>query len=53
MVAIVANTSRNGWLMGPKDEADVIAPGWLADIVIWNTDPIADITGVVQRSFAN
>jgi imidazolonepropionase-like amidohydrolase len=48
MEAIVANTSRNAWLMGFEGEVGVIAPGKLADIVIWNSDPIADIT-VLQR----
>ena len=48
MEAIVANTSRNAWLMGLEGEVGVIAPGKLADIVIWNSDPIADIT-VLQR----
>src|SRR5271165_5604687 len=48
MQAIVANTSLNAWLMGLEDEVGVIAPGKLADIVIWNSDPLADIT-VLQR----
>jgi imidazolonepropionase-like amidohydrolase len=48
MEAIVANTSGNAWLMGLKDEVGIIAPGKLADIVIWNSDPLADIT-VLQR----
>ena len=48
MEAIVANTSRNAWLVGLEGEVGVIAPGKLADIVIWNSDPIADIT-VLQR----
>src|SRR5271169_4545132 len=48
MEAIVANTSRNAWLMGLEDEVGVIASGKLADIVIWNSDPLADIT-VLQR----
>jgi imidazolonepropionase-like amidohydrolase len=34
--------------MGPEGEVGVIAPGKLADIVIWNNDPLADIT-VLQR----
>ena len=38
MEAIVANTSRNAGLMGLKGEVGVIAPGKLADIVIWNSD---------------
>ena len=48
MEAIVANTSRNAWLMGLEGEFGVIAPGKLADIVIWNSDPLFDIT-VLQR----
>ena len=48
MDAIVANTSRNARLMGLDGEVGVIAPGKLADIVIWNSDPLADIT-VLQR----
>jgi imidazolonepropionase-like amidohydrolase len=48
MEAIVANTSRNAWLVGLEGEVGVIAPGKLADIVIWNSDPLADIT-VLQR----
>ncbi|HZU88188.1 MAG TPA: amidohydrolase family protein [Stellaceae bacterium] len=48
MQAILANTSRNAWLINLEGEVGVIAPGKLADIVIWNSDPIADIT-VLQR----
>jgi len=48
METIVANTSRNAWLMGLEDEVGVIATGKFADIVIWNSDPLADIT-VLQR----
>jgi imidazolonepropionase-like amidohydrolase len=48
MEAILANTSRNAWLIGLQEEIGIIAPGKLADIVIWNTDPLADIT-VLQR----
>ena len=48
MEAIVANTSHNAWLMGLEGEVGLIAPGKLADIVIWNSDPFADIT-VLQR----
>jgi imidazolonepropionase-like amidohydrolase len=49
MEAIVANTSRNAWLIDLDGGVGVIAPGKLADIVIWNSDPLADIT-VLQRS---
>jgi imidazolonepropionase-like amidohydrolase len=48
MEAILANTSRNAWLIGLDGEIGVIAPGKLADIVIWAGDPLADIT-VLQR----
>jgi imidazolonepropionase-like amidohydrolase len=48
MEAILANTSRNAWLIGLEGEVGVIASGKLADIVIWNSDSLADIT-VLQR----
>jgi imidazolonepropionase-like amidohydrolase len=48
MEAIVANTSGNAWLMGLEGELGVIASGKLADIVIWDSDPLADIT-LLQR----
>ena len=46
--AIVANTSGNAAMVDLAGEVGVIAPGKLADIVIWDKDPIADIT-VLQR----
>jgi imidazolonepropionase-like amidohydrolase len=46
--AVAANTSRNAWLIGLDGEIGVIAPGRLADIVIWDGDPTADIT-LLQR----
>jgi imidazolonepropionase-like amidohydrolase len=46
--AVGANTGRNAWLIGLDGEIGVIAPGRLADIVIWDADPTADIT-VLQR----
>jgi imidazolonepropionase-like amidohydrolase len=48
MEAILANTSQNAALLGLAGEVGVIAPGKLADIVLWNSDPLADIT-VLQR----
>jgi imidazolonepropionase-like amidohydrolase len=48
MEAIIANTSGNASIMNLEREVGVIAPGRLADIVIWNNDPLADIT-VLQR----
>jgi imidazolonepropionase-like amidohydrolase len=48
MEAIVANTSGNAAMVNLAGEVGVIAPGKLADIVIWGNDPIADIT-VLQR----
>jgi imidazolonepropionase-like amidohydrolase len=42
--AIAANTSRNAALLGLAGEVGVVAPGMLADIVVWNHDPTADIT---------
>ena len=46
--AIAGNTGRNAWLIGVEGEIGVIAPSKFADIVIWNSDPTADIT-VLQR----
>jgi imidazolonepropionase-like amidohydrolase len=46
--AIAANTSRNAGLLNLDGDLGVVAPGMLADIVIWNRDPVADIT-VLQR----
>jgi imidazolonepropionase-like amidohydrolase len=46
--AIAANTGGNAWLIDLEGEIGVIGPGRLADIVIWNRDPTADIT-VLQR----
>ena len=48
MEAIVANTSGNAAMVNLAGEVGVIAPGKLADIVIWDNDPIADIT-LLQR----
>jgi imidazolonepropionase-like amidohydrolase len=46
--AILANTSGNAAVVNLAGEVGVVAPGKLADIVIWDSDPIADIT-VLQR----
>jgi imidazolonepropionase-like amidohydrolase len=48
MEAILANTSGNAWLLNLDGEVGVVAPGKLADIVVWDSDPLADIT-VLQR----
>src|SRR5271163_1470444 len=48
MEAIVANTSLNAAMINLAGEVGVIAPGKLADIVVWDNDPIAGIT-VLQR----
>jgi imidazolonepropionase-like amidohydrolase len=48
MEAILANTRHNAGLLGLQDEVGVIAAGKLADIVVWNSNPLADIT-VLQR----
>jgi imidazolonepropionase-like amidohydrolase len=44
----LANTSGNATMVNLAGEVGVVAPGKLADIVIWDSDPIADIT-VLQR----
>jgi imidazolonepropionase-like amidohydrolase len=48
MEAIVANTSGNAAMVNLAGEVGVIAPGKLADIVVWDNDPLADIN-VLQR----
>jgi imidazolonepropionase-like amidohydrolase len=48
MEAIVANTSGNAAMVNLAGEVGVIAAGKLADLVIWDNDPLADIT-ILQR----
>ena len=48
MDAIVAYTSLNARVIGLDGRVGVIAPGKLADIILWDEDPLADIT-VLQR----
>jgi imidazolonepropionase-like amidohydrolase len=48
MEAIMANTSKNAAMVGLKDKVGVVAAGKLADIVVWDNDPIQDIT-ILQR----
>jgi imidazolonepropionase-like amidohydrolase len=48
MEAIVANTSATAAMVNLAGEVGIIAPGKLADLVIWDSDPLADIT-VLQR----
>lgn len=49
MEAIMACTSRNAVAIGLEGKVGVVAPGMLADIIVWNRDPLADIT-VLQQS---
>lgn len=48
MEALVACTSLNARVLGLEERVGVIAPGKLADIIIWDEDPLADIS-VLQR----
>ena len=43
MEAIVACTRENAYAVGLEDEVGVIAPGKLADVIILDEDPVADI----------
>jgi imidazolonepropionase-like amidohydrolase len=43
MEAIVACTRDNAYAVGLEDDLGVIAPGKLADIIILDEDPLADI----------
>ena len=48
MEAIVACTSLNARVLGLDGRVGIIAPGKLADIIVWDEDPIADIS-ILQR----
>ena len=48
MEAIVACTSGNARAIGLAGEVGTIAPGKLADVIVWDRDPVEDIT-VLQR----
>jgi imidazolonepropionase-like amidohydrolase len=42
--AISIMTRNNALTLGLKDEVGVVGPGKLADVTIWKTDPLADIS---------
>ena len=44
MEAIVANTRNNAYAVGLEGELGEISPGKLADVLILDADPLADIT---------
>ncbi len=44
MEAIVAATRDNAYAVGLEGQVGEIAPGKLADLIVLNKDPIADIT---------
>ena len=48
MEAIVANTRDNAYAVGLEGELGTIEPGMLADLLILDKDPIADIS-VLQK----
>jgi imidazolonepropionase-like amidohydrolase len=48
MEALVASTRLNAKVVGLDGRVGAIAEGWLADVVLWDADPAADIS-VVSR----
>lgn len=48
MEAIVSATSLNAQTLGLAGKVGVVAPGMLADVIVWNQDPLKDIT-VLQK----
>jgi imidazolonepropionase-like amidohydrolase len=44
MEAVVAATRDNAYAVGLEGQVGEIAPGKLADLIVLNKDPIADIT---------
>jgi imidazolonepropionase-like amidohydrolase len=51
MEAIVTGTRENAFAIGLEGEVGLLQPGKLADVVVWNKDPLADIS--VLQSPAN
>lgn len=49
MEALVANTRLNAKVVGLEGRVGTVSAGMLADIVVWDADPIADIA-VLSRS---
>jgi imidazolonepropionase-like amidohydrolase len=49
MEAIVAATLDNAMAVGLDGQVGQIAPGQLADVTVWNKDPIADIAMLQDR----
>ncbi|WP_372052970.1 amidohydrolase family protein (plasmid) [Tistrella mobilis] len=48
MEVLTAFTSRNAKVIGLDGQVGVIAQGMLADVIIWDADPLADITVLQQ-----
>lgn len=53
MEAIMSCTSLNARVMGLEGKVGVVAPGMLADIIIWDRDPVADITVLQHPELLN
>lgn len=49
MEAIVAYTRDNALVMGLEGQLGTIEPNKIADIVIWNADPVADISVLYRK----
>ena len=47
--ALVAATSHGGAMMGRGDELGQLRPGWLADLIVVDGDPLADIAVLQDR----
>jgi imidazolonepropionase-like amidohydrolase len=50
MDALVANTRLNARVVGLEGQLGAIAGGYLADIVLWDADPVADIDVIADPS---
>ncbi|MCL2585601.1 MAG: amidohydrolase family protein [Streptosporangiales bacterium] len=49
MEAILSATAQGGEIMGQPDELGKVAPGYLADLILVDGDPLADITVLQDR----
>lgn len=50
MEAILSATAHGGEIMGRPDELGKVAPGYLADLILVDGDPLADITILQDRA---
>lgn len=48
MEALVASTRLNAKVVGLDGKVGVVGPGYLADVVVWDADPVSDISVIAD-----